>query len=113
MRTDHDINLLLYAQAALLGEVAPSFRAVSFWISDDGEDFKARFIFDGEPSEEAKEVASVVLTNILANYTKNHRSYEEEMLSVPFPEKMVHLPLLAYLRNEDEWNSWSSLYKNT
>ncbi|MDP5460461.1 MULTISPECIES: hypothetical protein [Gammaproteobacteria] len=113
MRTEHDIKLMLYAQSGLLGEVAPSFRAVSFSLSKDGEDLVARFIFDGEPSEEAKEVASVALTNILANYSKSHRSYTEEMLAVPYPNKMEHLPLLVYLRNEDDWNSWSKLYKNT
>lgn len=110
MRTQCEIQLMQYAQSALLGEVAPSFRAVSFQLSEDGEDFKARFIFDGEPSEDAKEVASVVLTNIIANYSKNHRSYSEEMESVPYPNKMVHLPLLVYLRNEDEWNSWTKEY---
>lgn len=36
MRTEHDIKLMLYAQSALLGEVAPSFRAVSFELSSDG-----------------------------------------------------------------------------
>lgn len=113
MRTEHDIKLMQYAQNALLGEVAPSFRAVSFKLSLDGEDFVARFIFDGEPSEESKEVASVVLTNILANYSNNHRSYSEEMLAVPYPNRMEHLPLLVYLRNENDWNSWSKQYKNT
>ena len=49
MRTEHDLKLMQYAQGALLGEVAPSFRAVSFQLSPDGEDFIARFIFDGEP----------------------------------------------------------------
>ncbi len=110
MRTQFEIQLMQHAQSALLGEVAPSFRAVSFQLSEDGEDFKARFIFDGEPSEEAKEVASVVLTNIIANYSKNHRSYSEEMVSVPYPNKMAYLPLLVYLRNEDEWNSWTREY---
>ncbi|QSX38661.1 hypothetical protein [Shewanella sedimentimangrovi] len=113
MRTDHDLKLMQYAQGALLGEVAPSFRAVSFQLSPDGEDFVARFIFDGEPSEDALEVASVVLTNIIANYSRNHRSYKEEMLTIPYPCRMEHLPLLVYLRNEDDWNSWAKLYKNT
>ncbi len=113
MRTEHDIKLMQYAQSALIGEVAPSFRAVSFELSPDGEDLIARFVFDGEPSEESKEVANVALTNLLANYSKNHRSYKEEMLSVPYPEKMEHLALLVYLRNEDDWNSWSKLYRNT
>jgi hypothetical protein len=113
MKTEHDLKLMQYAQGALLGEVAPSFRAVSFQLSPDGEDFIARFIFDGEPSEYDLEVASVVLTNIIANYSKNHRSYKEEMLAIPYPTQMEHLPLLVYLRNEDDWNSWSKLYKNT
>lgn len=113
MKTEHDIKLMLYAQQALLGEVAPSFRAVSFKLSTDGEDLIARFIFDGEPTEEAREVAGVALTNLLANYSKNHRRYKEEMLASPYPEKMEHLPLLAYLRNEDDWGSWAELYRST
>lgn len=113
MRTEHDIKLMLHAQSALLGEVAPSFRAVSFELSPDGEDLVARIIFDGEPSVDVKEVASVALTNLLSNYSKNYRSYKEEMLAVPYPKKMEHLSLLVYLRNEDDWNSWSKLYKNT
>ncbi|WP_281214375.1 hypothetical protein [Shewanella insulae] len=113
MRTEHDLKLMQCAQGALLGEIAPSFRAVSFQVSPDGEDFAARFIFDGKPSDEALEVASVVLTNIIANYSKNHRSYKEEMLAIPYPNQMEHLPLLVYLRNEDDWNSWSKLYKDT
>lgn len=113
MRTELEIKLMLHAQSALLGEVAPSFRAVSFEISPDGEDFAARFIFDGKPSDDAREVVSVVLTNLLSNYSKIHRSYKEEILAVPYPEEMQHLSLLVYLRNEDDWNSWSKLYKNT
>lgn len=113
MKTEHDIKLMLYAQQALLGEVAPQFRAVSFRLSADGEELVARFIFDGEPTEEAKEVAGVALTNLLADYSKNHRSYKEEMLACPYPEKMEHLPLLVYLGNEDDWNSWAELYRST
>lgn len=113
MKTEHDIKLMLYAQQALLGEVAPQFRAVSFKLSADGEELVARFIFDGEPTEETGEVAGVALTNLLANYSKNHRSYKEEMLASPYPEKMEHLPLLVYLRNEDDWDSWAELYRST
>lgn len=113
MRNEHELKLMLFAQQALLGEVAPSFRAVSFKFSPDGEELVARFIFDGKPNEEALEVASVVLTNLLANYSKSHRSYKEEMLAVPYPDKMQHLPLLVYLRNEDRCNSWSKPYDNT
>lgn len=48
MKNEHDVKLMLYAQQALLGEVAPQLRAVSFKLSTDGEELVARFIFDGE-----------------------------------------------------------------
>ncbi|AQQ68268.1 hypothetical protein Mag101_11910 [Microbulbifer agarilyticus] len=113
MRTEQEIKLMQYAQGALLGEIAPSFRAISFKLSPDGRNLVARFIFDGEASEEAREVASVALTNLLANYSESHRSFKEQMMAVPFPQKMEHLPLLVYLRNEDSWNPWSKAWKNT
>ena len=105
MKTEHDIKLMLYAQQALLGEVAPKFRAVSFQLSADGEELVARFMFGGEPTEETREVAGVALTNLLANYSKSRRSYKEEMLACPYPGAMEYLPLLVYLRNEDNWLS--------
>lgn len=52
MSTEHGLKLMEYAQAELLGEVVPSFRVVSFELSEGGEDLAARFIFDGEPSKE-------------------------------------------------------------
>jgi len=51
--------------------------------------------------------------NIFANYSKNHRFYSEDLLSVPYPEQMEHLPLLVFMRNEDDWNSWTKEYGNT
>jgi len=113
MRTKYDLELMQFAQQALIGEVAPLFRAVSFQLSPDGEDMKARFIFDGEPCEDTLEVVNVIMGNIFANYSKNHRFYSEDLLSVPYPEQMEHLPLLVFMRNEDDWNSWTKEYGNT
>lgn len=104
MYTSFDIDLLLYAQRGLLGEIPFGLRTVSFDLSIDGRDFSARFEFDGEPSEEARECVSVAMTNIIANYSANHSSYNEEIVSVPFPQVLKPLRLIAFLRNEEEWN---------
>lgn len=110
MHTPHDTELLLNAQRGLLGEIPPRLRAVSFDLSSDGQDLIARFEFDGEPTDDELECASVAMTNILASYSANHRSYKEEMVSNPFPNKPQFLRLVAFLRNEDEWNSWSKTF---
>jgi hypothetical protein len=110
MRNDHDIKLLLAAQRALIGEVPPRLRAVSFDLSADGEDLSSRFEFDGEPTDEELECASVVMTNIFADYSKNHRKYHEEFIRTPYPQKPKFLRLVAFYRNEDEWTSWSKAF---
>lgn len=33
------------------------------------------------------------------------------MIAVPYPNKMEHLSLLVYLRNEDDWNSLAKRHK--
>jgi len=102
MRTKYDLELMQFAQQALVDEVASLFRAVSFQLSPDGE-----------PCEDTLEVVNVIMGNIFANYSKNHRFYSEDLLSVPYPEQMEHLPLLVFMRNEDDWNSWTKEYGNT
>lgn len=108
MHNKHDIKLLLSAQRALLGEVLPRLRSVSFDLSPDGEELKARFEFDGDPTDDELECASVVMTNIFADYSKNHRKYDEEFISVPCPKEPKSLRLIAFYRNEDKWTSWGN-----
>ena len=96
MKTGHDIFLLLSAQRALLGEVPPRLRSVSFDLSLDGEELDARFEFDGEPTEDELECASIVMTNILADYSKNHRAYREQFVAAPCPQKSKFLRLVAF-----------------
>lgn len=104
MKTKHDIDLLLSAQNAMLGEIPSSLRTISFDLSKDGEDLVARFEFDGEPDENEEECVSVIMTNILLDYSKNHRSYDEQVVSVPYPLKPNFLRLVAFFRYEDDLN---------
>ena len=110
MKTEHDNYLLLSAQRALIGEVPPRLRSVSFDLSFDGEDLIARFEFDGEPVEDELECARVVMTNIVADYPKNHRSYREDFVCNPSPRKPKFLRLIAFYRNEDVWTTWGKAF---
>ena len=53
------------------------------------------------------------LTNILADYTKNHRSYREEFVGNPCPQKPEFLRLIAFYRNEDDWTSWGKAFNKS
>jgi hypothetical protein len=110
MRTPNDNEFLLNAQRGLLGEIPPRLRAVSFDLSEDGMDLVARFEFDGEPTEEERECAGVAMTNIVAGYSKRLKSCKEEVVPIPYPAKLKLLRLVAFLRNEDAWNSWSKTF---
>lgn len=110
MKTENDILLLLNAQRALVGEVPPRLRSVSFDLSPDGEELDARFEFDGEPTEDELECARVAMTNILADYSENPRAYREQFVAVPCPLEPKFLRLIAFYRNEDEWTSWGAAY---
>jgi hypothetical protein len=103
-------ELRLAAQRALLDEVPPRLRSVSFDIADDGR-LRGRFEFDGDPTDEERECASVVMTNILATLSPTI-SFAEDFASNPFPQRRNFLPILVYARNEDAWNSWTASYGN-
>ncbi|WP_212798298.1 hypothetical protein [Pseudomonas sp. St316] len=103
-------EIRLAAQRALLGEIPPRLRSVSFDIADDGR-LRARFEFDGDPTDEERECASVVMTNILAMLGPTI-SYTEDFVSNIFPQHRDFLPISVYARNEDAWNSWTASYGN-
>jgi hypothetical protein len=65
--TESEVRLV--AQRALLGEIPPRLRSVSFDIADDGRlrgRLRGRFEFDGDPTDEERECARVVMTNVVA-----------------------------------------------
>jgi hypothetical protein len=106
--TEPEIRLV--AQRALLDEVPPRLRSVSFDIADNRR-LRARFEFDGDPTDQEQECASVVMTNVLALLSPTI-SFSEDFASNPFPQRRNFLPILVYARNEDAWNSWTAFYGN-
>ncbi|MNF62086.1 MULTISPECIES: hypothetical protein [unclassified Pseudomonas] len=106
----NESEIRLAAQRALLGEVPPRLRSVSFDVVDDGR-LHGRFEFDGDPTDEERECASVVMTNILAMLGPTI-SYTEDYVSNIFPQHCNFLPFAVYARNEDAWNSWTASYGN-
>lgn len=101
-------EIRLAAQLALLDGVPPRLRSVSFDIADNGC-LRARFEFDGDPTEEERECASVVMTNVLATL-RQPMSYSKDFASNSFPRRRDFLPIAVYARNEDAWNSWTASY---
>lgn len=106
--TESEVRLA--AQRGLLDEVPPRLRSVSFDIADGGQ-LRGRFEFDGDPTDEERECASVVMTNILAALSPTI-SFSEDFVSNPFPQRRNFLPIPVYARNEDAWNSWTAGYGN-
>jgi hypothetical protein len=80
----------------VLDEVPPRLRSVSFDIANDGR-LRGRFEFDGDPTDEERECASVVMTNILAALSPTI-SVSEDFVSNPFPQRRNFLPMPVYAR---------------
>jgi hypothetical protein len=99
-----EVDLRLAAQRALLDEVPPRLRSVSFDLAGH-QRLRARFEFDGEPTDDELECARIVMTNILASLG-SPQCYVEDFVGNRFPSRRNHLPIIVYARNEDLWNSW-------
>jgi hypothetical protein len=97
-----DIFLRLSTQRALLTHITPSMRAVSVEVSPEQRRAWVRFIFDGEPSADEEETASVAHTEILSDFV-DEWTVELEIVRIPAPQRMGHLRLLVFERCEDEW----------
>lgn len=102
MGISEDNQLRLSAQRALLDHVTPRLRAVSLDVDVDLHYVVARFIFDGEPGESARDAAACAGTEILADCPLGW-DITEEFVICPAPSKMAHLRLLVYHRCEDAW----------
>ena len=98
MTTDLDIDVRLYAQRALLGNVPCSLRAVSVEIR--GTELHFRAIFDRGASSEDKELLSVAATELISDFPVPPFDISEEYLDSPAPMEMAHLKHLVYLRAE-------------
>ena len=97
-----DTNLRLSAQRALFTHVTPRLRAVSVDVDVEACRVWTRFIFDGEPSESARDAAACAVAEIIADYPQGWDITDEFVVS-PAPSKMDHLRLMIYHRCEDSW----------
>jgi hypothetical protein len=100
MSVRQDIYLKLSAQRALLGAVTRQLRSVSVDLDAERSLIRLRFIFDGEPSEWEREIASIASTEIISDFADGW-VFDEKFVSCPAPDRMEHLRMLVYLRNEE------------
>jgi hypothetical protein len=88
--TDQDLRLVL--QTALLGEVGPALRGVAYRL--DEREVGIRFYFDGPVSDEDRESASCVVTEVIASLPEDVRVVEEVIrLDAParLPDDLRHV----------------------
>ena len=86
---------------ALWGEVHPQLRQASIEADHATKIVRVRFVYDGEPSEEALECGQRAGTEVIADFSEPW-DLEEEHVSVPSPERPSALAHLVYLRWERE-----------
>ena len=58
-----------------------------------------RAIFDSKTNRDARELLSVAASEVIADFGSGF-TVTEEYVDCPMPEKMTHLRLLLYKRNE-------------
>jgi hypothetical protein len=68
-------DLILSVNRALLGEVSCAVRQVDATI--EGKIIRLRFVFDGVISDDDKESASCVATEVIADYPDGYKIYQE------------------------------------
>lgn len=95
-----DVRLRLSVQRALLTHVTRSMRAVSVEVRPADRVAWIRFVFDGEPSPEARELASCAHTEMLSDFA-DEWSVGLELVVCTAPERMEHRRWLVYHRCED------------
>ena len=89
-------------QRALLTHITPSMRAVSVEVRPAHPVAWMRFVFDGEPSADAREVASCAHTELVTDFV-DEWPVELELVACPAPGHMEHRRWLVYHRCEDAW----------
>lgn len=93
--TDPELRLVL--QTALLGEVGPLLRAVGF--RQEAETVGIRFYFDGPISDEDRESASCVVSEVLASRPE-HVPVSGQVMRCDAPAPIPGDAWLVYRRRE-------------
>jgi hypothetical protein len=92
-----NIDLRLSGQRALCGNIPTSLRSVSAEFRNNKIVFQC--IFDGNPSDDDKELLSIAATEIIADFP-DINEIDEQFLAVKYPEKFKDLENLLYLKYE-------------
>jgi hypothetical protein len=99
LNEDLRIDVLLSLQRALLGMVTPDLRAVE--VAIEGRDVRGRFIYDGEITEEHRELVDEVETLLIADMEHDVKARLEAIaVPSPAPVALVRGTDYCYLRRE-------------
>jgi hypothetical protein len=90
-------QVALILQVALLGEVSPALRGVAFRVGD--REVQVEFYYDGSVSEEDRESASCVVTEVIAALPEDF-SVSEEIVQFDAPARLPTVEAWAYRRRE-------------
>lgn len=91
-------NLIISCHYALLGAIPYKLRGLAVKLENETLYWKG--YFNGEPTDDEKEMLSVACTEVLADFP-HIKDCEEEYINHKFPLKMDKLQFWAFLRWED------------
>lgn len=96
--SDLSVYLRLSLQRALLGNVTPNIRAVIAELS--GKNISLLFYFEGEVDDDDEELASVIETEIIADFDDDF-TVDTTVQRLDYPQRIKNTKgLLVYLRKE-------------
>lgn len=96
---EYGISLRLSAQRALLDNIPASLRCAS--LEYRGTEIVACFVFDGEPTDDDRELLSCASSEIISDYPAPY-TMSEEYLAIPYPAKIPFLRHIVFKRHEGE-----------
>ena len=96
---ENNRKLIISCVRALWGEIVPELRSVSAEFSDDKIVWQC--IFDINATEDDFELLSEASGEVLGDF--NNYGLKENLIKIPFPNKMNHLQNLIYLRHESNY----------
>lgn len=96
---ENNKNLVISCVRALWGEITPELRAVSVEFSNNHIVWQC--IFDMNATVDDFELVSAASTEVIADFNKYR--LKENLIKIPFPNKMNHLKNLIYLRHENNY----------
>ncbi len=91
-------SLRCVSQVALLGQVTPNLRAVT--TAFDSECIRLCFYYDQEPSEQERELAEEVASEIISDFTEY--MIETEKIILAYPHKIPNKKDIIFIYHRHE-----------